>query len=210
MRLEKLGFSERSYSEVILSVRVGGEVNAAPMGILLRDGMPLIKVYRGGKTHRLLAGGARDCVLNVTSDPALFYRSVLDKERIVFVEAKKVSSPRVYGCDAYAECLVSKAEDRGDYLEAVLEPVLVEARRRDARAYCRAGPAVLEALVHFTKLLYFRGVDRGKAEELLGRIRIFVDIVYHTTMDRELRSMADDILDRSLEAMRGAQNLSSV
>jgi len=202
MTLENLGFSRSTYSEVILTVKLGETVNSAPMGVLLNDkGEICLRVYRNQKTYRMIIDGAEDCVLNITDDPILFYNAIFEKERISYAPAKRVSSPRILDCKAYVECLISNVEIHEDFVKAFLKPLFIDATVKDIKTYNRAGPAIIEALVCYSKLLYFKDADRERAGILRKRIEIFRDVVYHSTTDSTLRKIMSKILARSEETL---------
>ena len=202
MNLEKLGFSRSTYSEVILTVRLEEMINAAPMGVLLNEGGKIyLRVYKGQRIHDMIVNGAEDCVLNITSDPILFYNAIFEKEKISYCPAERVSSPRIRDCDAYVECSIINVTGHGEYVKAFLKPLLINVAERAVSAYHRAGPAIIEALICYTRLLYFKDADREKAESLKKMIGIFRDIVYHSTENNRLREIATKILERSEEAL---------
>lgn len=204
MRLENLGFSKSTYGEIILTIRLGEIVNSAPMGVLLYGDTKLcLKVYRSGRTYEMIVGGAEDCVLNVTSDPMLFYNSVFRKDEVSYRPAERASSPRISGCDAYVECSITGLTAYERYVQVLLEPLLVDVTDGTVRVYSRVGPALIEALICYTKLPYLKD-SCEEAESLIGRIRIFREIVYHSTRDRVFREIADEILNRSEGMLRQA------
>jgi hypothetical protein len=209
MSIKSLGFSSLTYSEVLLTLKLEETINSAPMGILLdSSGEPHLRVYKGQKTCDLLISGARDCVLNITDDPVLFYNAIFKKDEIPYLPAKRVSSPRIRGCHAYVECSIKKVSAHSEYVEVFLKPLLIEVSDRTVRTYNRAGPAIIEALVCYTRLLHFKDIDREEAQILKGRIEMFRDIVYHSTRDQVLRRMATDILERAEEALAGSAGVS--
>ncbi|HIE18212.1 TPA: DUF447 family protein [Candidatus Bathyarchaeota archaeon] len=198
MNLGRLGFSRSTYSEVIFTVRLKEMVNAAPMGVLLNDEEEIyLRVYKGQRTYDMIVNGAEDCVLNITDDPRLFYYAIFEKEKISYHPAKRVSSPRICGCDAYVECSITEVTRHEEYVKVFLKPLLIAVTERTVSAYNRAGPAIIEALICYTRLLYFKDADRGKAESLKKRIIIFKDIVYHSTEDSRLRKIATKILEQA-------------
>ncbi len=202
MSLEKLGFSKLTYSEVILTIKLGETVNSAPMGVLLNDcGKIYLRVYKGQRTYRMIVNGARDCVLNITDDPILFYDAIFEKDKISYKPAKRVSSPRIHDCKAYVECSITDITRCKEYVKVLLKPLLIDVIDGTAKAYNRAGPAIIEALICYSKILYFKNVDREEAEALKKRINIFRDIVYHSTKDRVLRRIATEILEKSEEIL---------
>ena len=203
MRLRDLGFSKSTYGEIILTIRHGDAVNVAPMGVLLEDDKRLsLRVYKGQRTCELIEKGAVDCVLNITCNSTLFYDAVLNKSEISYYSSETVSSPRVRGCDAYVECSIIDVEDCGEYVRVLLKPQLIRVSRRIVKAHNRAEPAVIEALVCFTKILHLIKSNVEMAESLKERIKIFREIVYHSTRNKKLRMMMTEILDRAEEVIR--------
>ena len=205
MNLRRLGFSSTGYSEVILSIRLGGKTNAAPMGVTLRGNSLLLKVYRGSTTYKMLTGGARDCVLNITCDPKFFYYALLEKDNLRYSASKAVMSPRIIGCDGYVECVIGEILQRKGWIQVYLDPVLATARKKIARVYSRAGPALIEAMVYMTKL-DAEGLERKDAEEAFLRVRLSVETVYRTTRNRRYREMADRVLEEAEKKLRRRSN----
>ena len=203
MILENLGFSRFTYSEVILTVKLGKIVNSAPMGALLNDqGEICLRIYRNQRTHRMIVNGAEDCVLNITDNPVLFYNTIFEKEKISYISAKRVSSPRILDCKAYVECLINDIEIHENFVKAFLKPLLIDtAKEKNIKTYNRAGPAIIEALICYSKLLHFKNIDRERAKILKKRIEIFKEIVYHSTTDSTLRKIASKILAKSEETL---------
>jgi len=202
MDLEKLGFSRMTYSEVILTIRLKETVNAAPMGILLNDDEEprlKVRVYESQRTYEMILNGAGDCVLNITDDPLLFYNAIFRKDEISYIPAESVSSPRICDCKAYVECSINEVVKHGGYVEVFLKPLLINVTRRSVKTFNRAGPAIIEALICYSKLLYFKDADMEEAENLMKRIDIFRDIVYHSTKEETLRKAAARILGKSKE-----------
>ena len=197
-QIKNLGFSEHTYSEVILSIKHKDKVNVAPMGVLLGENENLhLRVYKGQRTCRMIMDGAEDCILNITDDPRIFYDAVFRKDQIAYCPPQRVSSPRICGCNAYIECIITNRSEREELIEVSLKPILISVLKNPVIAYHRAGPAVIEALICYTKLLHFMKSDRRVAEELKERMQIFRDIVYHSTRNRDLRMMITEILERA-------------
>jgi len=198
MSLDELGFSRLTYSEVILSIRLKEMVNSAPMGAILNDrGEISLKIYEKQRTYKMILEGARDCVLNITDDPILFYNAIFEKEKIRYKPAKYVSSPQIRGCNAYIECLIADATTRKGYIDTTLKPLLIEAAADTVRAYSRPGPAIIEALICYSKIPHYKDVDKEKAEKLKKMIDTFREIVYHSTKDRILREIVTKILEKA-------------
>ena len=203
MELRKIGFSKSTYSEIIFSVRLKERVNAAPMGVLLHDEEKVcLKIYKGGKTYDMILNGAEDCVLNITRDPVLFYKAVFEKDKIAYHPAKHVSSPRISGCNAYVECSITNVTLHEKYIEAVLKPLLIDVADASVKTYNRAGPAIIEALICYTKLPYVKDTQEEKVEALTKKMLIFRDIVYHSTKNSMLRRIASKMLEEPSAASK--------
>ena len=197
MDLSVLGLSNLTYSELILVVP-GEEnnVNVAPVGVKLFDGVLRINLYRRTQSYRLLKM-ARECTLNVVWDPKVFYNSVMNLDvKVELVENFKI--PIVRGADASIEAVVTWIVE-GDPAHFFLKPRQVWVKKVYPRAFNRATPAIIEALVHYTRIKPYLAMGLiGEARRLVSRIAYCVDTVMHATEDVVLRVLAIDILRRSM------------
>ena len=202
MNLERLGFSRLTYSELIFTIKLKEMVNAAPMGVLLHGDEEIrLRVYRGQRTYEMIINGAKDCVLNITDDPILFYNAIFEKDKISYTPAQRVSSPRISDCDASVECSIVNVKMHKGYVEVFLKPLLINVTSKAAKTYTRVGPAIIEALICYSKIPYFKDADREKAESLKKRIEVFRDIVYRSSRNRTFRRIATEILTRAEEVL---------
>lgn len=201
--LRRLGFSKGSVSEVLLSLSTGHDFNIAPVGVRLsKSGDLAVKLYPGSRTYELVRRGARDYVINVTSDPVLFYYAVLSKNSLRLKPSRYVSAPKVAGCDAYVECVLSTIRHGREYLRLYLRPLHIEYRKTCPRPFCRAEPAIIEALIYLTKIPYLRRTGKlGEAQVLLTKIRYCVEVVEHSTRSRRLRYISRRILEKAENLM---------
>ena len=205
--LKRLGFSKGTTSEVLLSLSLGSEVNVAPMGVRLGEGAELIiKVFAGCRTYDLIRRGARDYVVNITSDPALFYYAIFSKSLLKLKPSRWVSAPRVAGCDAYVEAERSGVSYGRGYLILRLRPIHVEYRRVLPKVYSRAAPAVIETLVYYTKLPYLKKSGKlREAEELLKRMLACAEVVERCTRSRRLRSILRSVIAGAEGIIKGSR-----
>ena len=199
--LEILGFNKDTYSEVIVTTSCNGKVNAAPIGVrMFNDRTLYFKIYRPSTTYEYIAC-SRECVLNITSNPRLFYTSIFDKEKLKFKRSFRVSPPRIIGANGYVECKVSSVEDFEEYSIVYCNPVHVEYESQPPKAFNRAEPAIIEALIHYSRIIPF--VRKGWCNEvkhLLERIEFCRYIVEHSTCNSELLEMMDGIRVKAYEA----------
>ncbi|RJS83976.1 DUF447 family protein, partial [Candidatus Bathyarchaeota archaeon] len=177
------------------------------IGVLIKDGNLFSKVYSPSKTYSILRKGARYCVLNVTEDPILFYNSIFNKEKVHLSCSKGTSTPRVDHCDAYVECEIIDVEISEELLRVSMKPLHVDFSRVYPRVYFRAGPAIIEALVNYTKIPYFLKSRSGDVKELLKSISNLREIVYRSSRDERYRRIIDNIMFEA-ERKAGARNSS--
>jgi len=188
--LVELGFMEGGIVEVVAStVDADGRPSLAAMGASLDGGLVALRPFKDTATYANLSSTG-EAVLNLTDDPALFAHAAL-KVRVADLElepSRAVKPPRVKGAYGFVEVVVERVEDGGERAEVYCRPVVVEARLVRPRAYCRAGPAIIEALIHASRLEAFakRGLDARKLLELIGGCRELVHRVAPNTRYAEV------------------------
>jgi len=190
-----MGFSEKTYSEVIVTLLLDNFVNSAPIGVLLLDDMLFSRVFKGSRTYELLRKGAKEGTICVTHDPRLFYYSIIRKEKLKYIFIKGINTPCLSGCNGYVYFKVVKYNDLGDYLAVYMKPLSVYLRKSIPKTYNRASYAIIEALVYYSKIPY---TTPKKICKYVEAIKHCVDIVYHSSRSRTYRAIARDILKRAL------------
>jgi len=188
--LTDLGFSKGLIAETIVSTyNVDGQPNAAPMGAIMESPQRIVlRIYTSSLTYKNLQS-KRCAVVNVTSDPEVFYRTAFKEvnpngrmPQEWFEEAEKVDAPRLRAADAHIEVAVADITPfDAEIAEVTCEVKLVQAANVLPKAYCRASFATIEAIVHATRVKAFltQG-DRQKREQalkLLEKIRQCRDVV---------------------------------
>ena len=185
-----LGFSEGVIVETIVTTyNADGQANAAPMGATMT--MPqrvAFRIYASSLTYKNLQ--SRKCgVVNVTSDPELFYRTAFKEanpDGVVpqewFEKAETVDAPKMSAAEAHIEVAVADITPLdAERAEVSCEVKLVQAASVLPKAYCRALFATVEAIVHATRVeAFIAHGDRRKREQalkLLETIRECRDVV---------------------------------
>lgn len=191
-----LGFSNETYSEVLLTININNDTNVAPMGVLLKNNKLYVRIYSGTKTYNAILNYADECVLNITNNPKLFFNAILHKEKIRFYNSTIVNAKRVLDCDAYIECNINKRNILSNYAEIFLNPLIIDVVNPSVKTYNRAGPAIIEALVHLSKIQYYKSSGMNN-NEILKRFLFLREIVYHSTSDKDYRIMINEILDKA-------------
>lgn len=184
--LSEFGFEKNCIAETIISTYTDDrEPTAAPMGVITEDLRTIIlKIYRKSQTYKNLI--FYKCgVINITQDPELFYRTLFKETnpngiipRNWFIHAENVDSPRLRNIDVCLEFRITNVEEledkalftcRIEKINLVKVPFI--------RVYSRVYPAVIESLIHTSKLEYYLSKDFKKAEELIRLIKHYSELV---------------------------------
>lgn len=172
--LASLGFLKGAIMETIVSTYdVKGLPTAAPMGVKTEDMRHVIvRPYTSTLTYKNLQ--SRKCaVINVTSNPELFYRTAFKEANPEgkiplkwFEKAETVDAPKLRQAEAFVE--VSVANIRlvdTERAEILCNVQLIRASSLLPQAYCRATFATIEAIIHATRVKLFLAGDRQKREQ---------------------------------------------
>jgi hypothetical protein len=154
--------------ECILTTKADGETNAAPMGVIFEEDGILLRPFKSTKSYRLLKRAPYG-VVNFTDDVEVFYITTFGAESD-FNEllTPSVSVPAPSLANAYAkleffvESLVDEDDNRAVFRCKVLKALW---KLREAKPYTRAEHAVIESLIHATRLKFF--LESGMIQEAI-------------------------------------------
>jgi hypothetical protein len=201
--LEDLGFAKGAIFEAIVSTYcLDGQPTAAPMGVMTMNMQHVIvKPYCSTLTFKNLYF-QRDAVLNLTSNPELYYRTVFKEVnpngRVPlewFGKAEIVNAPRVLSADAFVEVSVVDIKLLGERAEFLCGVKLVRCSRVLPKAYCRATFATIEAIIHATRVKAF--LNKGeyeKAERLIELIRHYSAVVNRVAPNSKCSEILADLI----------------
>jgi hypothetical protein len=178
---------------------------AAPMGVFTEDMQNVIlKPFKTTQTYENLLK-YRSGVANITSDPTLFHRTVfkaVNPEGRVPVEwftpAETVDAPRLMNADACIEFKVISVEDSEEksILLSRVEKILM-IHKPTLRVYSRAVSAVIESLIHATRIEAFLALgEEKKANELIGLVQHYHRIVEKVAPNSKYSDIMSDIQRR--------------
>jgi len=212
--IAELGFSEGVILETIVTTyNAGGQANAAPIGATMINPQRLaFRIYTSSLTYKNLQ--SKKCgVVNVTSDPEVFYRTAFKEANLGgvvpeewFERAESVDAPRLRAADAHVEVAVADIRQfDAERVEVLCDVERVQAASVLPRAYCRALFATVEAVVHATRVeAFIAHEDRRKREQalrLLETIKGCRDVVNRVAPNsRYSKIMAD--LNRRIDSWR--------
>ncbi len=202
-RLKKMGFSEYTFSETIAILWNGNIYKVMPLGVKLIHRRLYFRVYRSTSFYNLLERGASNISLNITFNPLDFYNAVLYKDRVKVVYGSIDRSYFIEDSYAYIIGRIASIADKGgrEYVEVFMVPIRYRVLKSDPWVYNRAFSAIVEALIYYTKIPF---LGEYKALDLIHRISILKETIYHSTAKPLYRKIIDDILIKSIELFKKA------
>ena len=172
--LDRYGIWEGINEVIVTTVSIDGKPNAAPIGIIRRDGKLMARVYNGSQTYtNIMETGL--LAANMVYDLELFVRSALsdvDDDVFEFIKTDNGEDfPVIADCNAW---MLFEAEYNREntVLVAELHPVTGIIRQQEIRPVNRAFNAVIEAVVLATRYKVF------KNEKYLLQMESYSDIIY--------------------------------
>jgi hypothetical protein len=178
--------------------------NAAPMGAVIKgDTKTVLHIYNSSKSLKNLQN-TRAATLNLTSDIDIYYKTALKKDEIsaeLFEKSKIVNAPKLKICDASIEVSIEQFEPIDRLKTKVTCNVEhIETLKTYPQAYCRARPAVIEAIIHATRIKAFANTktEQEYVAKLYSLIQNCIDTVnrsapnsHYTKLMTELQEKID-------------------
>ena len=174
--------------------------NAAPMGITpLRGGKVAIRPYTNTATYRnLLRTGC--ATINFCSDPLLYYFSALKSLKGeglegMFKRSDAVDSPELRKADAVLSVSVDRIVGEGEQ-RALFECVILSTKgpkMRRVEPYSRAPHALMECIIHATRIRPYAESDLNEARRLLALIEHHRSIISRVAKHSLYARAADEI-----------------
>ncbi|KON30820.1 hypothetical protein AC480_00120 [miscellaneous Crenarchaeota group archaeon SMTZ1-55] len=203
--LEKLGFRKGMIFEAIVSTYSHeGRPNAAPMGIRSEDMKHVImSPFKRTQTYKNMKN--KGCaVVNFVADPTTFYQTAFKDEGTgsnainnLFEKATVVEAPRLKEVDALLEVAVVEAKDvgkRGMIVGRVVHGNIGPSR---FRPYCRGGFAVIEAVIHATRIREFLAAGReGETGRLIELVEHYQRLIKRVAPNSEYVTTVDELMAR--------------
>ncbi len=197
--LLELGFSEKTFSEVIAVTRNNDVWNCSPLGVKLDTSRKMLYfyVYEGARILRFFKSKNVYFTINIVSNCKVFFNCIFKKNIPKEIGIVNENLGFIKSADAYVICKtrsLRKMRDNRKYLVETL-PKKVVVLRKKPRTFNRVTPAIIEALIYYTKIKpYYEMRDYKYVNELLQRITYCRDVVYHSTTDSEFRKAIDLVL----------------
>jgi hypothetical protein len=182
--LADLGFCQGIICETILcTFNFDGRPNAAPMGILVRGRQKVSLIVCNSAVTLKNLQSTKAATLNLTDDVDFYYKSALKDGALptgLFEKSSVVNAPKLKAAIATVFVSIEGFEP----IDAIRTKVIgnveqVEALKGYPQVYCRAMPAVLEAIIHATRVKALVNVETEQAHvvALCSLIQNCADIV---------------------------------
>ncbi|MEM2236751.1 MAG: DUF447 family protein [Candidatus Caldarchaeum sp.] len=176
--LSEVGLQTGVWVEAVVSTYFEKTPHAAAMGCLTPDGTSLVlKPFTDTQTFKNLLK-TKSLVVNITHDPVLFYKVVFG-EKIEFGAARFVDAPVVKEATAWIEALaVGFKPISMERVEVSCKVKNVEAKPVNPTPYSRAEHALIESLIHYTRVKVFKQTGRyEEVSKLVDKIRDYEKLV---------------------------------
>lgn len=149
-----MGFLNEGINEVIATT--GG--NAAPIGIICRNGTLSMVLFRGSHTEANIRKNGW-VVANVSHDPLVWVRTAFDDlplSDFTAVEAGGRRMDRLQECEAWAAFAATVEHETAERVFVTLSPLVEGTESAAVRAHNRGFAGIVEAAVHGTRYVHSR------------------------------------------------------
>ena len=195
--LSHLGFSPRTFSEVILVLETGRGAHVQPLGVKLKGSSLWARVFKSTRLHEHLRPSLRGS-LNITYDPRAFFEPVIHGRLLSLEIRESPLGPYLSSCDAVVFVEIAEVKEERAFSSVFFKPLGLIIEREHPLAPNRAFPALVEALVHLTRIRHHaRACDVQPVEDLAKKVRACVETVRHATEESAYLDMASEILSEA-------------
>ena len=193
--LKALGFTEGNIVETIMVTENNDSThNAAPMGVIYRDGFIEVRPYRSSRSYHNMHNSDWASI-NITDDPILFLKTAF-KDELDY--GLTVINGILQGCDATV-VLEKQEEFHVSDLQAGfrLKPTRVEITKKEPMVFSRGRAEAIEAIIHATRVKVFQAQSRyEKVDGLLKRINDCINVITRVSVDGSPEMQVVEELDR--------------
>jgi len=167
-----LGILADGINEIIATTAdpATGVPNAAPMGIICRNGKTMMRLFHGTDTEANIRASGW-VVANLTFDPLVYVRSAFaDLPGDAFMEIPAdgidgIPMQRLSACEAWEAFTTTIVSDNPETLVVELTPVAAEIVDLQPHPSNRAFAGIIEATVHATRYVMTRDLGLWKLIE---------------------------------------------
>ena len=143
-------------------------------------------------------------MINVINDITIFYRALFENNfsQNEFSKPNKINTPHLKQAEAYIEVIAEDFLTKDIITTVKLRPVAITILKQYPRGFSRCDFAVLESLIHATRIKAFMKTDKSKTQELLELIRHYYEYVTRRCPEKPYR----EVMSRLLELIHSWMN----
>jgi hypothetical protein len=201
--LTDLGFCQDVIFETIIcTFNPKGQPNVAPMGVIIEGEQKVaLTIYNTSNTLKNLQN-TRAATLNLTDDIDIYYMSALKNDELptdLFEKSSVVNAPKLKTYDASIALSIEKIESVDMLRTKVTCNVEhVEVLKKYPQAYCRAMSAVMEAIIHATRIKTLVNVEAEQVHvaKLYGVIQNCIDVVNRSAPNSRYAELMVDLQEK--------------
>lgn len=194
------------YEVVMVSSDADSQPHVAPIGIRLRENRLVSRVYTDTLTYSNLSANSL-CTLNLVRDGRIFYLALYEKGELVRRIERKGRFWIIGGSEGWLGLrLMGIQNDSQDAKVFEFEAIEGEVLSHHVRGYTRADSALIEMLVHSTRISPF--LKQGKTEDarmLVQLLHHYYSLIKRVSPGTDYEVYASDILKRGLTAFERTQ-----
>ncbi|MEM4576050.1 MAG: DUF447 family protein [Candidatus Nezhaarchaeales archaeon] len=192
------------YEVIVTTLGSDGRPHAAPMGIRMID-YNSFSMRSYGETKTLLNLRLRgQGVLNVVDDVEVFFKCIFEPHKLSFDWSMTI--PRLKSACAWLLFRVENIVTRDEYYELLCSIVDFNAVKKKPKPLCRAETSLLEALIHYTRVKYYKSIgDEPKVcelKELLNHHLLIVERIGWPKLKRMASELKMKVLELGIEPHR--------
>jgi hypothetical protein len=189
---------ETTYEIILSTYCDDGQPNAAPMGIkFCKNKRVFIRLFKG--THTLNNIMKRRCAIaNVTSDPLLFYKTTFKEKNQLptkyFSRSKIIDAPYLRSADGYIHMTLITCKNKRSYVETEFHIKKMNLKKIQSELYSRGAYAVIEAIIHSTRIKEFliKG-NMKKTNKLIKLVNHYKELIEKVSPDSDYEKIINEI-----------------
>ncbi len=199
------------YESIVVTVSREGKPNFAPMGVRRLNNENLsLKIFKETKTLKNLLE-TYEATVNFIWDVELFYLCVFEKKKVLkdkVCSSLMVKPPRLKDAGVYIESSVrSHREMKNSRVEVVLAVKHVKAEKTFPKLLCRCDYAVIESLIHVTRIpVFLKKRNFKKAKDLASLIEHYSSLTQRVCPGSTHEKIMLNILKRTKKYLNNFDN----
>ncbi len=205
VKLADLGFCNGAIYETIVSTFNQNKIpNAAPMGVIMQNEQQVaLTIFNSSSTLKNIMA-SKVAVINLTSNIDVFYKSAIKDQNAElpqewFEPAETVNAPKLRFADATIEVTVNNLSPiDAQKTRATCSIKQITAPKAYPQVYCRAMSAVVEAIIHATRI---KALTRDpKEQEHIAKLLVLIsncnDVVNRSAPNSHYSEIMTDLQKR--------------